>query len=436
MRQFKLPFIVLALLLLIGLDNKLPAWQDSAGNEPAKWHTTLEAATAESLRTGKPILMEINGRPWCPPCNAHGKKVNDQASFQKWARERVVLLDVKVGKGYDKKQGNPIWPEQMKKYKLASIPTCVLLTPSGQRMGIVYPQDDVQQWLGAANNVLTSHAMSQGQPQVVPFRLTRWNNISVPATLNKSISLNLMFHIAVDSLSLTKATVERFPEIVLNQNVDVKSWGGQSTSRFGKGHSLRIGQLQSRPVTVFEDLHSGHGTDGKFGPEQLKSRILKIDFDQSEIRLLPKLPRGVQDWQKVRLETERGMMFISASVQSGEKNASHKFMIHSGYSGFALLDDEFAGKHAFLKELEIIDESSVKDSAGNELTTKKVSLPKFAVGETEFSNVPVSFFSGAIGKQKFSVLGGDFLKRFNLILDMDSQTLYLQRSQHFGSKFY
>ena len=427
-----------ACLLLVALGSPFHLLACDDNQSPPKltnWYTDLDDAGAESKRTGKPILMEINGRPWHPPCNIQAESIIDTADFQAWVREKFVLLDVKVGKGYDKSKGNPVWSQQMEQHKISGIPATVLIAPDGETMGVVFPQDNVQQWIGAANNVITTHALkvrdsAQTQPsRVIPFRLTKSNNISIPATLNNSIALNLMFHTAVDSVSLTKATTERYPELTLNQDVNLNSWGGQSKSRFGTGIPLRIAGLEPQHISVFEDLHSGHETDGKFGPEQLSSKLLAIDFDRSEIRLLSTLPSNLSEWQKLGFENDRGMMFITATVEGEDSSASHKFMIHSGYSGFALLDDSFAAQHPFLKELEVITHSELKDSAGNKLETIKVRLPKFKIGETMFEDAPVSFFSGAIRGQKFSVLGGDLLKRFNLIFDFETQSLYMKNNK-------
>ncbi len=323
---------------------------------------------------------------------------------------------------------------QTKRDKLSETPAAVMIDLHGAKIGSLILEDDIPPQSDTTSTFVTTRALRASDPkekkpeQVIPFRLTNWNNISVPVTINNTIALNLMFHTAVDSVSLTQATTERFPEITLDQEGDLKSWGGQSKTRFGTGHFLKIAELAPQQVTIFEDLHSGHGTDGKLGPAQLSSRFLAIDFDQSEIRLLSDLPTNVSGWQKVSFETEQGMIFISGTVHGEDKSASHKFMIHSGYSGFALLDDAFAAKHPFLANLEIIDKSELTDSAGNKLETTKAKLSKFTVGESVFEDAPVSFFSGAIGQQKFSLLGGDFLKRFNYVFDFDTHNLYMTQN--------
>jgi hypothetical protein len=66
---------------------------------------------------------------------------------------------------------------------------------------------------------------------------------------------------------------------------------------------------------------------------------------------------------------------------------------------------------------------------------KKSELGNLHIGEITFSNLPVSFFEGAIGKQKMSVLGMDIFKRFNLLFDLENNMLYLKKSKLFREDF-
>ena len=98
-----------------------------------------------------------------------------------------------------------------------------------------------------------------------------------------------------------------------------------------------------------------------------------------------------------------------------------------------LLDDGFVDKHSYIQELELIEEGELTDSGGRKIKTKKSSLPQFSIGDFAFENVPVSFFSGTLGQQKYSVIGGDFLKRFNLVIDLNGSALYLKKGLHHDS---
>jgi len=41
-------------------------------------------------------------------------------------------------------------------------------------------------------------------------------------------------------------------------------------------------------------------------------------------------------------------------------------------------------------------------------------------------DIPVGFFEGSMGRQKMSVIGGEILKRFNLIIDSNRKYIYIK----------
>ncbi|MEM7558911.1 MAG: hypothetical protein AAF394_07295 [Planctomycetota bacterium] len=270
----------------------------------------------------------------------------------------------------------------------------------------------------------------------IPFKLTQWNNISVPAIVNNDSQVNLMFHTATSDASLTTKEFEALPSADSAKEVDVETWTGNSTTAFSKGNSISIGPLLLEDVTIFRSRESGHETDGKFGPAQLDCNFIEVDWASNVIRLHESLPEKVQGWKRLPARVENGVTFIDASIYLGEQQISHSFLLHSGYSGFALLDDEFVARHEAVQDLEIIEESELTDSSGKKLKTQKAILPTFSVDGAEFNGVPVSFFSGAIGRQKMSVLGGDFLKRFHLLFDLENDALYLTKSKLLESDFF
>lgn len=269
----------------------------------------------------------------------------------------------------------------------------------------------------------------------IPFQLTRWNNLSVKGRLGDQHAMAFMFHTGVDSVSLTTQAVERAGLKLANQG-DAESWGGRSTLRWGKVPRISIGPITFENLTVFESQKSGHGTDGKFGLPQLGTGYVEINFDQKMLVAHRKLPTKVAQWRHTDIEIQNGLMFVEATLPLGGERIKHKFMLHSGYSGFMLLDDAFIAAHPDVAKLEIIEESQLTDSAGKTLKTQKAKLPKIEMLRYQFESAPVSFFSGGIGRQKMSVLGSDFLKRFNGLFDLKNNRLYLQPNQNFRSPYF
>ena len=67
-------------------------------------------------------------------------------------------------------------------------------------------------------------------------------------------------------------------------------------------------------------------------------------------------------------------MFLEGIIKIGEVGYKNRFLIHSGYGGTLLFDNEFVEANNLGTQLEIIDEKVLKDSYGNSLKTKKAIL--------------------------------------------------------------
>lgn len=268
----------------------------------------------------------------------------------------------------------------------------------------------------------------------IPFTLTEHNNISIDVVLNGQHSLKLMFHTGNHDVCLTEAATEKIADLKFDGHGDVNSWGGSSTTSFCTGNALRIGDQDFDDITVFEDRHSGHGTDGKFGPDLFLQKAIEINFDRKVLVIHDTLPEIAESYQQFACRQHRSSLFIKGNLQVGDQTLPHEFMIHSGFSGTVLLDGEFVSLND-LDQLETISESELLDSFGNVLKSKKVMLPKLVLGKSSLSNVPIGFFDGMIGKQQMSVVGGDVLKRFDIIIGPCRANVYLRPNDMFDLEF-
>lgn len=261
---------------------------------------------------------------------------------------------------------------------------------------------------------------------VIPFKLTKHNNIVVQAILNKTDTLHLMFHTAVNSVSVTSSASKTIKNIEWDTTTEVKSWGGKTNSRFSQTNSLKIGNIQYNTVEIWENEKSGHNTDGKFGLNFFKEYVVALNFDKNEIRLYNSLPKEVSSYFKQQLVNKDGLLFINATSKIGEEEYDNQFLIHTGYEGTVLYDDKFSSENAIGKQIDITSESELKDSYGNVLKTKKGELPEFTIANETFKKLPVGFFEGAIGRQNISIIGGDLIKRFNVFFDTNRKAIYLK----------
>jgi hypothetical protein len=272
---------------------------------------------------------------------------------------------------------------------------------------------------------VATHA--QEKPIVIPFEITKYNNLSVPVLLNQKDSVHLMLHTAASSVNLIEESVKKLNSLHFNRTDSVKSWGGSgNTSRFSPGNTLQIGKLTCGQVPIWEDKYSGHGTDGKFGLGLFKDKVIEIDFDKKVIILYTSLPSKTKRYTKLKAAFDNDMLFVQAICNTGHDTVSNRFLIHSGYSGGVLFDDKFAADHKLNEHLQVTDTKEMLDAFGNKLKTRKAILPGFTLGKTTLTNAPASFFEGALGRQKMSFIGGDIIKRFNIIIDANRTFVYIR----------
>ncbi len=279
--------------------------------------------------------------------------------------------------------------------------------------------------------------LGQKKVVVIPFKLTTFNNISIKAILNKTDTVNLMFHTAASDVTLTENATQKIKSITFNKSTEgIKSWGGsENEARLSEHNILEIGELSFKEISIWENKNSGQETDGKFGLNLFKDKVIQIDFDKLQLKIRETLPKKTKKYEKLNLAFKNEMMFVDANCSVNDTVYINYFLIHSGYSGSILFDDKFVAENAFSTKLKITGTKELKDSYGNIVKTQKAILPNFKIGKINLSNVPVGFFEGAIGRQKMSIIGGDLLKRFNMIIDAKREFIYIKTNKLKKQKF-
>jgi hypothetical protein len=274
----------------------------------------------------------------------------------------------------------------------------------------------------------SASAQNSVNVDVIPFRLTNYNNISIPALLNGKDTAFLMLHTAADAITLTAEASDKLKSVTYKEETGaIKSWGGQeNTSRLSTNNLLQIGRLTWKNVFIWENQNSGQETDGKFGLNLFEDKVVALDFDSKLMTISANLPESIHNYEKRKLRFENNSLFIEADCHTGSSAFNGSFLIHTGYSGGLLLDDVLVEKHQLGAKLQSTGEKILKDSFGNIVKTKKAILPEFSIGQYKLTDVPAGFFEGAIGRQKMSVIGGDILKRFNIVIDAKREYIYLK----------
>jgi protein disulfide-isomerase len=134
-----------------------------AGGNDA-WLTDLKKATAESKKTGKPIMADFTGSDWCGWCKKLDAEVFSKDEFKKWAKENVVLLTVDFPRGRKLDDNLIEQNNDLKtKYGIKGYPTIVFFDHEGKELGRTgYAEGGPEAWIKQASAQMGAERSSEG----------------------------------------------------------------------------------------------------------------------------------------------------------------------------------------------------------------------------------------------------------------------------------
>lgn len=258
--------------------------------------------------------------------------------------------------------------------------------------------------------------------EIIPFRITKHNNIIVKTLVNDKDSLDLMFQIAMEDASISPDRKRNADHIIFKDEIS-------------DGNTIKIGKKKYENIRFFDNELTGHEADGKIGTGIFKGKIFKIDYDNSRFVVYDKMP-DLNGYQSVPLLLKNEQLFIPATSVIEKQNVEAYFLLQSGYSGGILYSNEFADGKELDKKLKVTGEKTLKNSSGQSVITKNGILPVLKVGNFVLKDVSAGFFTGELKIQKSSYFGADLLRRFNWIFDAERNKVYFKPSKYFKKAYY
>lgn len=256
----------------------------------------------------------------------------------------------------------------------------------------------------------------------IPFRITKHNNIIVKTLVNDKDSLHLMFQIAMEDASISPERIRKADHIKFKDEIS-------------DGNTVKIGNKKYKNIRFFDNEFTGHEADGKIGTGIFKDKYFKIDYDNNQFISYDKEP-DLKDYQAMNLYVKNGQFYIVADNVIEDKQQEAYFLLQSGYSGGLLYSNEFAEANNLDKKLKITGEKSMKNSAGQIITTKQGILPFLKLGNIILKNLTAGFFTGDLKTQHSNYFAADVMRRFNWIFDKDRKIVYIKPSKYFNEPYY
>lgn len=281
----------------------------------------------------------------------------------------------------------------------------------------------------------------------IRFKLIN-NLIFIPVTVN-NVPLTFLLDTGVDDTILF--SLDDNQELQLNNIEKVKLRGlGNAGSVDGLRSTenvVSIGRLHNKSHELYIVLnqefnfssHIGIVVNGIIGYQLFKDLVVNINYDSQKITFYKDANqiRGIRknDFTPIPISIENNKPYVNGSVYQ-LKETDVKLLIDTGNSDAVWI---------FNKPEIVVPDIYVNDYLGRgfsgDIFGKRGRISDFTLSKFAFKD-PITAFPDSVSIRSIKMVsnragsvGGEILKRFNVVFDYRNQSMFLEPSKHFNDEF-
>lgn len=285
---------------------------------------------------------------------------------------------------------------------------------------------------------------------VIPFQLLnnsiivqpRVNDVQLNLILDTGSGYNILFAFPEkDSIAFFNTSKIKITGPGMDEPID---------AYISKSNKIEFKSISSKKLDVIlmlEDEYSfttsiGIPIHGILGADFFMDNIVEIQYDTRRVIVYRKETKRIKNkilnYKQLPFVLKAKKPYIPVDITIEEKKIENlEFLVDTGLSD---------GLWIFEKELKIKNKKYIDDylgsGIGGSVYGKRVRFKNINFSEFEF-NAPIismpdslSFLKKNILNQRDGSVGGEILKRFNVVFDYGKQIMYLDKNSNFNNKFY
>lgn len=274
---------------------------------------------------------------------------------------------------------------------------------------------------------ITTYSQSKASlSDTIPLVINSQNTIYVKAVFNKTDTLNLNFDTGTTELVLTNDVMKNKLKV--------------APELYNTFYDVRIGNHDYN-TKVYDAELTGHGTDGRFGWDLFKGKVVELNYDKNIMVVHSQLPKYVlkdKAFTKLGITFFKGLVFVESKISHDGIDNTALFLFDSGYQRTAMLDNDLLKEGNFpTDKMKVIKKVIMKGAQGNEVPVITADLHSLKIGKYELKDVPVQQITSnkPLHGANIHILGNEVLKRFDTFLDFQNNVIYLKPNHLFNAEY-
>lgn len=265
--------------------------------------------------------------------------------------------------------------------------------------------------------------LKPSKTNIIPFVLTADNNIQTQAILNKKDSIKLLFDSGATGFYLKKTAIKE----LLNPE------GKKLTMKDISDNHFQISEIEWEHQQIYPLETTGDCCGGMYGWEAFDGKIVEINYDTNLMTVHTKIPKISKDYEKFEMEIMKEHFCIDLEIEADKKRYKTIFLFDTGFQKALMMDNALLKKIGVpVEKLTSLKKTVMYNSNNQEIPVNTVNTEKLIIGKYMLENIPtqINNYNRPAGFAT-NFLGGELLKRFNIILDFQENVVYLKPNHLF-----
>ena len=277
---------------------------------------------------------------------------------------------------------------------------------------------------------------------VLPFELKTDNRIYIKCRVNDTENLTFMFDTGAGAMVINQSVLGKKLNLTLDGETDNIGANGNSKVSVSSKNLLKFGDVEIKNTEFVAIPYGESEFDGVFGWNIMAGYTIEIDYDKKELRFYN--PQNyiykTEDYERFKLQKRVGVFVVKSSLNIGKKKYKGVFEIDTGGDGELHLTSPFVSENSFGKSFKKVALTTSTGSDGTSVDSPLVVVPEIQIGRKFFYRIPVVLSaakSGVFASNEIDgIFGNNFLKRFNMILDISHGQIFLKPNNLLHTPYY
>jgi len=291
--------------------------------------------------------------------------------------------------------------------------------------------------------LITADLYAQNIPlATIPFELKSDDRIYLKCQVNGSDSLVFMFDTGAEPMVINESILGK--KLSMNFDGEVTNVGTNGTNKIKRStiNKFSFGGILTDSVSFVAIPYGDVPFDGVLGSTFMKKYVIEIDYKKKKMSFYdPKTyKQNDETYKKIKIQFISQLPTIEGFIiVNGEKHKG-KYEMDTGSDGGLTMSTPFSSKYDLANKFKSVAHTTSLSSDGTKSKSPIVILPEIGLANMHFYAIPATLSTANSGASAYKSLSGmfgnSFLKRFDLIIDLSHDQIFVKPNNLTHTPYY